>query len=148
MPNLRVNYYSRDIDCIFKPTKSILSLSPVKDAVEGYHGEEIVKNLFEDDYKIRMTKIIYDTTSKSSEITYELENLDYTRHYRGGDYFFGCINDVKRDMITPLIPEYSRPKEVNINYPTIKNEYYLWWDGGIQTLIPPEDYYYTYSLEK
>lgn len=136
MPNLRVNYYSGDIDCIFKPIKSILSLSPVKDAVNGYHGKEIVKNIFGDDYKIRMTKIIYDTTLKSSEVTYELENLDYTRHTKSGDYFFGCISDVKENMITPLIPDYLRSKEVNINYPVIKNEYYLWKGGGIQTIIP------------
>lgn len=135
MPNLKVNYYG-DCDCIFKPTKSILLLSPVKDAVNGYHREEIMRNLFEDDYKIRMTKIIYNTTIKSSETTYELENLDYSRHSRDGDYFFGCISDVKENMITPLIPEYSRPKEVYINYPVIRDEYYLWQDGGIQTLIP------------
>lgn len=35
-----INYYSGDIDCIFKPTESILSLSPVKDAVEGYHEND------------------------------------------------------------------------------------------------------------
>lgn len=136
MPNLKVSYYSEDIDCIFKPTKSILSLSPVKDAVEDYHGEKRVKNLFGDDYKIRMTKIIYDTSLKSLEVTYELENLDYIRHEKGGDYFFGCISDVKENMIIPLIPEYSKPKELYINYPVIKGEYYLWLDGGIQTLIP------------
>lgn len=133
MPNLKVNYYSGDIDCIFKPTKSILSLSPVKDAVEGYHGKEIIKNLWADDYKIRMTKIIYDMTLKSSEVTFELENLDYYRHGRNGDYCLGCITDVKEDMIIPLFPEYLKPKEANINYPVVKNEYYLWWNTNVDT---------------
>lgn len=110
MPNLKVNYYCGDIDCIFKPTESILSLSPVKDAVGGIHGEESVKNLFGDDYKIRMTEVIYDTTSEDLEVTYELENLDYYRHDRSGDYFFGCISEVKEDMITPTNPRVFQAK--------------------------------------
>lgn len=136
MPNIKVNYYHRDIDCIFKLTEGILSLSPVKNAVKGYHGEEITKNLFEDDYKIRMTKIIFDTKTGKSEVSYELENLDYSRHNINGDYFFGCLSDVQRNMIFPLIRDYDKPKEININYPIIKKEYYLWYDGGIQTLKP------------